>query len=54
MIIVYRIFIKFYNCRREKESPGALQIAKKITKNKTIVTVMPDRGERYLSSGMYK
>ena len=33
---------------------AALQIAKKIIKNKTIVTVMPDRGERYLSSGMYK
>ncbi len=33
---------------------AALQIAKKVIKNKTIVTVMPDRGERYLSLGMYK
>jgi len=33
---------------------AALRIAKKINKSQTIVTVLPDRGERYLSSGMYE
>jgi cysteine synthase len=33
---------------------ASLQIANKNIRNQTIVTVMPDRGERYLSSGMYK
>ena len=33
---------------------AALKIARKINQNQTIVTVLPDRGERYLSSGMYE
>lgn len=33
---------------------AALQMAKKINQNQTIVTILPDRGERYLSSGMYE
>jgi cysteine synthase A len=33
---------------------ASLKIARKIGKNKTIVTILPDRGERYLSSGLYK
>lgn len=33
---------------------AALRIAKKINQNQTIVTVLPDRGERYLSSGIYE
>ncbi len=32
---------------------AALQMAKKINQNQTIVTVLPDRGERYLCSEMY-
>ena len=28
---------------------AALQVARKLGKNKTIVTILPDRGERYLS-----
>mgnify|MGYP002750365538 FL=1 len=33
---------------------AALQTAEKTSKNQTIVTVLPDRGERYLCSGIYK
>jgi len=33
---------------------AALQMAKKINQNQTIVTVLPDRGERYLCSGIYE
>ncbi len=33
---------------------ASLKIAEKISQGKTIVTVLPDRGERYLSSGLYK
>lgn len=33
---------------------ASLKIAEKTSQSKTIVTILPDRGERYLSSGMYK
>lgn len=33
---------------------AALNIAKKINQNQTIVTVLTDRGERYLCSGIYE
>jgi len=33
---------------------AALKIAKKLGKNKTIVTIFPDRGERYLSNDVFK
>lgn len=33
---------------------AALKLAEKISRNKTIVTVLPDRGERYLNSGIYE
>lgn len=33
---------------------GALQAVEKYGKEKTIVTVFPDRGERYFSTGMYQ
>lgn len=32
---------------------GALEMAKKLGKGKVVVTVLPDRGERYLSSGLF-
>jgi cysteine synthase A len=32
---------------------AALQVAKLTNQNQTIVTILPDRGERYLSSGKY-
>jgi len=33
---------------------AALKIAKKLGKNKTVVTIFPDRGERYLSNEVFK
>ena len=33
---------------------AALKIAKKLGKNKTVVTIFPDRGERYLSNDVFK
>ena len=33
---------------------AALQTAKKLGKNKVIVTVLPDRGERYLSMNLFE
>ena len=33
---------------------AALKIAKKLGKDKTIVTILPDRGERYLSNDVFK
>jgi len=32
---------------------ASLQVAKKLGKGKTVVTVLPDRGERYLSTGLF-
>lgn len=32
---------------------AALKVAKKLGKGKTIVTIFPDRGERYLSNGIF-
>jgi len=32
---------------------ASLQVAKKLGKGKTVVTVLPDRGERYLSMGLF-
>jgi len=33
---------------------GAIEIAKKLGKGKTVVTVVPDNGERYLSTDLFK
>jgi len=33
---------------------AALRIAKKFKRDKTVVTVFPDRGERYLSEDVFK
>ncbi len=32
---------------------GALKVAKKLGKNKKVVVILPDRGERYLSTGLF-
>jgi len=32
---------------------GALQVAKELGKGKTVIVVLPDTGERYLSTGMF-
>ncbi len=32
---------------------AALRVAKKLGKNKTVVVIFPDRGERYLSTGLF-
>ncbi len=32
---------------------AALRVAKKLGKNKTVVVILPDRGERYLSTGLF-
>ncbi len=32
---------------------ASLQVAKRLGKGKTVVTVLPDRGERYLSTGLF-
>jgi len=33
---------------------GAIEIAKKLGKGKTVVTIIPDNGERYLSTDLFK
>lgn len=33
---------------------GAIQLAKKLGKGKTVVTILPDTGERYISTPLYK
>ena len=32
---------------------AALMVAKKLGKNKKVVVILPDRGERYLSTGLF-
>jgi cysteine synthase A len=32
---------------------GALQVARELGKGKTVVVILPDRGERYLSTGLF-
>jgi len=38
---------------RKKRPLAALQVAERLGKDKTVVVLLPDTGERYLSTGLF-